>query len=179
MTHKMRGTSTTPVAMVKNQKIDLHPRVSARIPPNKGPKQGPIRTPSWKTLMNFPLSLGSAMSAMQPAPTAMTADPPVAYFVVNNPSSIEERVEMYLKSSKYEQRPISTRREQGQTDIRTHIHDQRPNVDRSSTEAITHRSEDRRCSSLKHEVDSDGQRDVFFGLVEGCRKGRNGWDKDI
>ena len=74
----MTGMRTTPVEIVKNQKIDLHPRVSLSTPPKSGPMVGPIDPPIMKMAKNVPLSLGSAISATQPEPIAMTADPPVA-----------------------------------------------------------------------------------------------------
>jgi hypothetical protein len=77
-THKISGTSTTPVAIVKNQKIALHPKVLANTPPSNGPNAGPTIAPHWKMLMNMPRSRGSATSATAPAPMEMTAEPPVA-----------------------------------------------------------------------------------------------------
>jgi hypothetical protein len=78
-THKITGISTTPVAIVRNQKILLHPKNWDSTPPNKGPNAGPIIAPAWKIAKNFPLSLGSAISETEPAPIEITADPPVAY----------------------------------------------------------------------------------------------------
>jgi hypothetical protein len=68
----------TPVAMVKNQKIDLQPSVCANTPPNNGPKAGPNIELPWNKAMNIPLSLGSAISEIVPDPIEMTAEPPVA-----------------------------------------------------------------------------------------------------
>jgi hypothetical protein len=69
------------VEIVKNQKIDRHPKVFARTPPRSGPRAGPIIAPSWKKAVYFPRSRGSAMSATQPEPMLMTAEPPVAWEV--------------------------------------------------------------------------------------------------
>lgn len=68
----------TPVAIAKNQKIDLQPKVSANTPPNNGPKAGPNIELPWKSAMNLPLSRGSAISVIVPDPMAITAEPPVA-----------------------------------------------------------------------------------------------------
>jgi hypothetical protein len=55
-THKTRGTSTTPVAIARNQKIALHPSVWAKTPPSKGPKVGPSMALAWNSAMNLPFS---------------------------------------------------------------------------------------------------------------------------
>ena len=36
--------------MVRNQNIDLHPRVPEKSPPRIGPSAGGTRTPAWKTI---------------------------------------------------------------------------------------------------------------------------------
>lgn len=77
-TYKVSGTRITPVAMAKNQKIDLHPKVSANTPPNNGPNAGPNIALPWNRAINFPRSRGSAISVIVPDPIAITADPPVA-----------------------------------------------------------------------------------------------------
>jgi len=78
MTYKMSGTRITPVAIAKNQNIDLHPKVWANTPPSSGPNAGPNMLLPWKSAMNFPLSPGSAISDIVPDPIEITADPPVA-----------------------------------------------------------------------------------------------------
>lgn len=78
MIYKMRGTRMTPVAMAKNQKIDLHPKVCAKTPPSKGPNAGPNIELPWNKAIYFPLSPGSAISEIVPLPIDITADPPVA-----------------------------------------------------------------------------------------------------
>ena len=65
--------------MAKNQNIDRQPNVDAKMPPRRGPSAGPTIDPSWKKAEYVPLSLGSAISATQPDPMLMTADPPVAF----------------------------------------------------------------------------------------------------
>jgi hypothetical protein len=77
-TYKVRGTRMTPVAMAKNQNIDLQPSVSANTPPNNGPKAGPTILDPWKRAINIPLSPGSAISEIVPDPIDITAEPPVA-----------------------------------------------------------------------------------------------------
>lgn len=78
MTYNVSGTRMTPVAIAKNQNIDLQPSVSANTPPNNGPKAGPNIELPWKRAINFPRSRGSAMSVIVPDPIAITAEPPVA-----------------------------------------------------------------------------------------------------
>ena len=101
----MSGTSTMAVKIVRNQKIDLHPRVAESTPPINGPRAGPDMVPTKKKELYFPLSRGSAISATQPEPILMTADPPVdCTFSLSSVSSSHPTT--YLQGSQEQQKPV-------------------------------------------------------------------------
>src|ERR1700760_1827546 len=63
-------TKYTPLTMVRNQKIDRHPKNFARMPPMVGPKAGASMIPAATGPRYVPLPAGVQTSAMTPKPSA-------------------------------------------------------------------------------------------------------------
>jgi hypothetical protein len=75
---KMKYTANNTAAqMVRNQKMDRHPRYSVNNPPMTGASTGPKLTPRDAYAMNRPLSARVTMSATAPAASATVAEDPV------------------------------------------------------------------------------------------------------